>query len=60
MSGEGKPLGKDKLPGRVNGGPPSDALLCIDLGQGFCSAAVDGYCVGGYIVEGDDWRRCHG
>lgn len=34
--------------------------LCEDVARGFCAASVDGYCVGGYEVDGDEWLRCHG
>lgn len=33
--------------------------LCEDL-QKDCPASDDGLCAGGYVVDGDDWLRCHG
>ncbi|URC18192.1 hypothetical protein SEA_ZENTENO07_91 [Mycobacterium phage Zenteno07] len=33
--------------------------LCTTVGRGFCSASVDGYCVGGYD-DSKGLRRCHG
>jgi hypothetical protein len=35
-------------------------LLCRDLAKGLCPASVDGYCIGGYEVDGEDEERCHG
>lgn len=34
--------------------------LCRDVAGGLCPASDDGYCDGGYAVDGDDWLRCHG
>lgn len=38
------------------------AGLCERLAKGSCAASVDGYCIGGYTVNGDDQHqlRCHG
>ncbi|MDP7732105.1 MULTISPECIES: hypothetical protein [Mycobacterium] len=34
-------------------------MLCQDY-QRKCPASDDGFCAGGYAVDGDDWLRCHG
>lgn len=33
---------------------------CSWASRGFCTAAVDGYCLGGYLAPGDPNPRCHG
>jgi hypothetical protein len=34
-------------------------VLCSEVGRGFCSASIDGYCIGGF--DGQDGQRyCHG
>lgn len=37
---------------------PIEKSRCIDYAQGFCTASVDGYCVGGWGNPDDP--ECHG
>jgi hypothetical protein len=48
---------------RASGQITARTDTCEYLGEGFCAASVDGYCVGGWSSTGDHiWGkgRCHG